>query len=96
MCLFCSTSSRMENKAMYLHTFNERENGSVFEEPFEGRNLSKLNLCEDGEYGLRVRLGLGGGLSLVSETWRASWEGHGSLDCSGRSSAIRPHAGKGV
>ncbi|NXQ87663.1 SCAR5 protein, partial [Nyctibius grandis] len=38
----------MENKAMYLRTFNERENGSVFEEPFEGRNLSKLNLCEDG------------------------------------------------
>ena len=63
-CLFCSTGSgRMENKAMYLHTFSERENGSVFEEPFEGRNLSKLNLCEDGESGLRVRLGLGlGGL----------------------------------
>nr|XP_047935364.1 scavenger receptor class A member 5 isoform X1 [Anser cygnoides] len=38
----------MENKAMYLHTFGERENGSTFEEPFEGRNLSKLNLCEDG------------------------------------------------
>ncbi|NXH11162.1 SCAR5 protein, partial [Bucco capensis] len=38
----------MENKAMYLHTFNERENGSIFEEPFEGRNLSKLNLWEDG------------------------------------------------
>ncbi|XP_054034257.1 scavenger receptor class A member 5 [Dryobates pubescens] len=38
----------MENKAMYLHTFNDRENGSIFEEPFEGRNLSKLNLCEDG------------------------------------------------
>lgn len=34
---------------MYLHTFSERENGSTFEEPFEGRNLSKLNLCEDGE-----------------------------------------------
>lgn len=39
----------MENKAMYLHTFGERENGSTFEEPFEGRNLSKLNLCEDGK-----------------------------------------------
>ncbi|XP_051471807.1 scavenger receptor class A member 5 isoform X1 [Apus apus] len=38
----------MENKGMYLHTFNERENGSIFEEPFEGRSLSKLNLCEDG------------------------------------------------
>ncbi|XP_064002880.1 scavenger receptor class A member 5 isoform X2 [Pogoniulus pusillus] len=38
----------MENKAMYLHTFSDRENGSVFEESFEGRSLSKLNLCEDG------------------------------------------------
>ncbi|NXA54020.1 SCAR5 protein, partial [Nothocercus julius] len=37
----------MDNKAMYLHTFGERESGSVFEEPFEGRSLSKLNLCED-------------------------------------------------
>ncbi|NWI00660.1 SCAR5 protein, partial [Tichodroma muraria] len=37
----------MENKAVYLHTFSERENGSVLEEPFEGRSLSKLNLCED-------------------------------------------------
>ncbi|NXW10444.1 SCAR5 protein, partial [Fregetta grallaria] len=46
----------MENKAMYLHTFNERENGSIFEEPFEGRNLSKLNLCEDGESKLHVQL----------------------------------------
>ncbi|NWI56495.1 SCAR5 protein, partial [Calyptomena viridis] len=37
----------MENKAMYLHTFGERENSSVLEEPLEGRSLSKLNLCED-------------------------------------------------
>ncbi|NXA16555.1 SCAR5 protein, partial [Sapayoa aenigma] len=37
----------MENKAVYLRTFGERENGSVLEEPFEGRSLSKLNLCED-------------------------------------------------
>ncbi|XP_025897018.1 scavenger receptor class A member 5 [Nothoprocta perdicaria] len=37
----------MDNKAMYLHTFGERESGSIFEEPFEGRSLSKLNLCED-------------------------------------------------
>ncbi|NXH28928.1 SCAR5 protein, partial [Myiagra hebetior] len=36
----------MESKAVYLHTFSERENGSVLEEPFEGRSLSKLNLCE--------------------------------------------------
>ncbi|NXI41106.1 SCAR5 protein, partial [Galbula dea] len=46
----------MENKAMYLHTFSERENGSIFEEPFEGRNLSKLNLCEDGP-GQRMKAG---------------------------------------
>ncbi|NXS80731.1 SCAR5 protein, partial [Erpornis zantholeuca] len=37
----------MENKAMYLRTFSQRENGSVLEEPLEGRSLSKLNLCED-------------------------------------------------
>ncbi|XP_059583931.1 scavenger receptor class A member 5 isoform X1 [Alligator mississippiensis] len=45
----------MENKAMYLHTFGERENGSVFEEPFEGQNLSKLNLCEDAGAGGRMK-----------------------------------------
>ncbi|KAM4837055.1 scavenger receptor class A member 5 isoform 1-T2 [Thomomys bottae] len=38
----------MENKAMYLHTVSERDSSSVFEEPFDGRSLSKLNLCEDG------------------------------------------------
>uniref|UniRef100_A0A5F8GDD6 Scavenger receptor class A member 5 n=1 Tax=Monodelphis domestica TaxID=13616 RepID=A0A5F8GDD6_MONDO len=38
----------MENKGMYLHSFGDRENGSIFEETFEGRSLSKLNLCEDG------------------------------------------------
>ncbi|NWS28377.1 SCAR5 protein, partial [Polioptila caerulea] len=37
----------MENKALYLHTFSQRDNGSVLEEPCEGRSLSKLNLCED-------------------------------------------------
>ncbi|NWU38876.1 SCAR5 protein, partial [Hylia prasina] len=36
----------MENKALDLHTLSERENGSVLEEPLEGRSLSKLNLCE--------------------------------------------------
>ncbi|XP_053316589.1 scavenger receptor class A member 5 [Spea bombifrons] len=36
----------MDNKAMYLHTFDEKENGSVFEESFDGKNLSKMNLCE--------------------------------------------------
>ncbi|KAM9383117.1 scavenger receptor class A member 5 isoform 2-T2 [Phaethornis superciliosus] len=45
----------MENKAMYLHTFSERENSSSFEEPFEGRNLSKLNLCEDAGAGRRMK-----------------------------------------
>ncbi|NWT99970.1 SCAR5 protein, partial [Urocynchramus pylzowi] len=44
----------MENKAVDLHTFSERENGSVLEEPFEGRSLSKLNLCED-DPGRRMR-----------------------------------------
>ncbi|NXJ17032.1 SCAR5 protein, partial [Dicrurus megarhynchus] len=44
----------MENKAMYLHTFSERENGSVLDEPFEGRSLSKLSLCED-DPGRRVK-----------------------------------------
>uniref|UniRef100_H0VY91 Scavenger receptor class A member 5 n=1 Tax=Cavia porcellus TaxID=10141 RepID=H0VY91_CAVPO len=38
----------MENKAMYLHTVSDRDTSSVFEEPFDGRSLSKLNLCEDG------------------------------------------------
>lgn len=42
--------ARMENKAMYLHTVSDRDTGSIFEEPFDGRSLSKLNLCEDGEY----------------------------------------------
>ncbi|EPY73819.1 scavenger receptor class A member 5-like protein [Camelus ferus] len=38
----------MENKAMYLHTVSDRDSGSIFEEPFDGRSLSKLNLCEEG------------------------------------------------
>uniref|UniRef100_A0A8C6FFF6 Scavenger receptor class A member 5 n=1 Tax=Moschus moschiferus TaxID=68415 RepID=A0A8C6FFF6_MOSMO len=38
----------MENKAMYLHaTVSDRDSSSIFEEPFDGRSLSKLNLCED-------------------------------------------------
>ncbi|XP_066170689.1 scavenger receptor class A member 5 [Sylvia atricapilla] len=44
----------MENKAVYLRTFSERENGSILEEPFEGRSLSKLNLCEH-DPGRRMR-----------------------------------------
>lgn len=46
----------MENKAMYLHTVSDRDTSSIFEEPFDGRSLSKLNLCEDGEC---LWLGLG-------------------------------------
>ncbi|KAM4632722.1 scavenger receptor class A member 5 [Polymixia lowei] len=38
----------MENKAMYLSTYEERENGSIYEEAYDGRNLSKLNLCDEG------------------------------------------------
>ncbi|KAJ3606462.1 hypothetical protein NHX12_025983, partial [Muraenolepis orangiensis] len=34
----------MENKAMDLSTYEERENGSIYEENYEGRNLSKLHL----------------------------------------------------
>ncbi|XP_041261131.1 scavenger receptor class A member 5 isoform X2 [Onychostruthus taczanowskii] len=41
----------MENKAVDL---SEWENGSVLEEPLEGRSLSKLNLCED-DPGRRTR-----------------------------------------
>lgn len=39
----------MENKAMYLSTYEERENGSVCEETYDGHNLSKLNLCDEGK-----------------------------------------------
>ena len=39
----------MENKAMYLSTYEERENGSMYEEAYDGRNLSKLNLCDEGK-----------------------------------------------
>ncbi|KAM9840561.1 scavenger receptor class A member 5 [Aulostomus maculatus] len=38
----------MENKAMYLSTYEERETGSMYEEAYDGRNLSKLNLCDEG------------------------------------------------
>lgn len=47
---------RMENKAMYLNTMSNHDTGSIFEESFDGRSLSKLNLCEDGEC---LRLGPG-------------------------------------
>ncbi|KAL7872417.1 hypothetical protein SRHO_G00074000 [Serrasalmus rhombeus] len=45
----------MENKAMYLSTYEERDNGSFYEEGYDGRNLSKLNLCEDVGSGNRRR-----------------------------------------
>lgn len=38
----------MENKAMYLSTNEERENVSIYEEAYDGHNLSKLNLCDEG------------------------------------------------
>ncbi|MBN3325625.1 SCAR5 protein, partial [Atractosteus spatula] len=40
----------MENKVMYMSSYEERENGSFYEERFDGmnsRSLSKLNLCEE-------------------------------------------------
>uniref|UniRef100_A0AAY4DGG5 SRCR domain-containing protein n=1 Tax=Denticeps clupeoides TaxID=299321 RepID=A0AAY4DGG5_9TELE len=37
----------MENKAMYLSTYEDRDNGSFYEESYEGRHISKLNLCEE-------------------------------------------------
>ncbi|KAG8506317.1 Nuclear GTPase SLIP-GC [Galemys pyrenaicus] len=42
-------ASGMDSKAMYLHAVSDRDASSVFEEPFDGRSLSKLNLCDDGE-----------------------------------------------
>ncbi|XP_062857891.1 scavenger receptor class A member 5 [Trichomycterus rosablanca] len=45
----------MENKAMYLSTYEERDNSSFYEESYDGRNLSKLNLCEDMSSGKRRR-----------------------------------------
>ncbi len=35
---------------MYLTTTNEdRDNSSLYEEGYDGMNLSKLNLCEEGK-----------------------------------------------
>nr|XP_033795528.1 scavenger receptor class A member 5 [Geotrypetes seraphini] len=56
----------MENKAMYLHTFEEKENGSIYEESFDGRNLSKLNLCEDCPAGHKRAAGRCGQLSSIA------------------------------
>lgn len=40
---------------MYLSTYEERENGSVYEEAYDGHNLSKLNLCDEGEQTAHVQ-----------------------------------------
>lgn len=39
----------MENKAMYLSTNTNEDNSSLYEEGYEGMNLSKLNLCDEGK-----------------------------------------------
>ncbi|XP_061609891.1 scavenger receptor class A member 5 [Phyllopteryx taeniolatus] len=41
-------SQEMENKAMYLSTYEERESASMYEDAYDGHNLSKLNLCDEG------------------------------------------------
>ncbi|KAJ8009073.1 hypothetical protein DPEC_G00085070 [Dallia pectoralis] len=45
----------MENKAMYLSTYEERENGPIYEDGYDDRTLSKLNLCEDAGSAKRRR-----------------------------------------
>ncbi|KAF3703060.1 Pleurocidin-like peptide WF3 Precursor [Channa argus] len=52
-CQLISEEEQMENKAMYLSTYEERENGSMYEEAYDGHNLSKLNLCDEGSGKLR-------------------------------------------
>lgn len=47
----CVLQEEMENKAMYLSSYEERENGSVYDEAYDGHNLSKLSLCDEGEEG---------------------------------------------
>ncbi|XP_055970203.1 scavenger receptor class A member 5 [Sorex fumeus] len=44
---------------MYLHTVSDRDSGSLLEEPFDGRSLSKLNLCDDGGASPKRRAGSG-------------------------------------
>lgn len=46
---------KMENKAMYLSTYEERENGPVYEEGCDANNLSKLQLYDEGEDTWMVR-----------------------------------------
>lgn len=49
LCICSLQSEEMENKAMYLSTYEERESGSMYEEAYDGHNLSKLNLCDEGK-----------------------------------------------
>lgn len=56
----------MENKAMYLSTYEERESGSMYEEAYDGHNLSKLNLCDEGKAALNMDVDLHGYWSDVS------------------------------
>lgn len=55
----------MENKAMYLSTYEERENGSMYEEAYDGHNLSKLNLCDEGKENNKLCMSILGCLALV-------------------------------
>lgn len=48
---FLLSREKMENKAMYLSTYEERENGTVYEEGYDGNNLSKLQLYDEGQGG---------------------------------------------
>lgn len=57
LCVFLLSQEKMENKAMYLSTYEERENGSVYEEAYDGCNLSKLNLCDEGKENVSREVG---------------------------------------
>lgn len=49
LIFFLLSPEKMENKAMYLSTYEERENGTVYEDGYDGNNLSKLQLYDEGE-----------------------------------------------
>lgn len=50
------TQEEMDNKAMYLSTNEERETPSLYEEAYDGRNLLKLNLCDEGKKNFSFKL----------------------------------------
>lgn len=77
---------------MYLHTVSDRDTSSVFEEPFDGRSLSKLNLCEDGEC-LWLRLALWDQPCLPIQPWALP---QGSGDRPSNTSYMQLHALKGL